>query len=453
MVETSEGVANKTANSNGLVQSGNGPLEEKIDEIRRLFGKAEGDPLRIVGVGAGAWGLVFPAMLQDAYEIFRHEISKDGFCLNMIETPLCPLKVVNKLQEAVWDADITIFEQCFILGRKRKLVIAFEFGLPSMETSQVFKEISRNWKERITVLVIISLAKGIEAELEPEPCIITPTQMINRARRKRKLVIAFEFGLPSMETSQVFEEISRNWKERTTVLVIIFLAKGIEAELEPRTTYNYSNSDDQSSNKSVEGTGLEEFFRGKESEEAKESSLTMALVDYASSSDDDEPRINEDKQLVKEIQGPEEKRCRFQYPSSVPQNNDSTHSRKSSESSLPKRTEKFSSQPESSGLKLPDASILLDSPALPSHLMAASEHSSRVAAAMAEGVSRKRDLNGSPASHLRSKVPKGTLPHSRNVPDTVGGNLLPPQLTGRSNVVTEDISKLFVRRHADTSSH
>ncbi|XP_022896586.1 uncharacterized protein LOC111410468 isoform X1 [Olea europaea var. sylvestris] len=125
----------------------------------------------------------------------------------------------------------------------------------------------------------------------------------------------------------------------------------------------------------------------------------------------------------------------------------------SSGMSLPKQTEKFSNQPESSGLKLPDASLLLDSPALPSHLMTASDHSSRVAAAMAEGASRKRDLNGSPASHLRGKVPKGTLPYSKNVPDTVGGNLLPPQLTGRSNVVTEDISKLFVRRHADTSSH
>ncbi|KAI5311172.1 hypothetical protein L3X38_000345 [Prunus dulcis] len=29
--------------------------------------------------------------------------------------------------------------------------------------------------------VIISLSKGVEAELEPEPRIITPTQIINRA--------------------------------------------------------------------------------------------------------------------------------------------------------------------------------------------------------------------------------------------------------------------------------
>ena len=72
---------------------------------------------------------------------------------------------MTNLQEAVWDADIVVN------------------GLPSTETRQVFEEISRYWKERITAPVIISLAKGIEAELEPEPRIITPTQMINRASK------------------------------------------------------------------------------------------------------------------------------------------------------------------------------------------------------------------------------------------------------------------------------
>ncbi|CAA6663589.1 unnamed protein product [Spirodela intermedia] len=81
----------------------------------------------------------------------------------MIDTPLCPMKVVTNLQEAVWDADIVVN------------------GLPSTETHVVFQEISRYWKERITVPIIISLAKGIETELEPTPRIITPTQMINRA--------------------------------------------------------------------------------------------------------------------------------------------------------------------------------------------------------------------------------------------------------------------------------
>lgn len=208
--------------SNGSIHNGN-VLEEKLDEFRRLLGKADGDPLRIVGVGAGAWGSVFAALLQDNYGQYREkvqiriwrrpgravdrataehlfevinsredvlrrlirrcaylkyvearlgdrtlyadEILKDGFCLNMIDTPLCPLKVVTNLQEAVWDADIVVN------------------GLPSTETREVFEEISNYWKERITVPIIISLAKGIEAALDPVPHIITPTQMIKRASK------------------------------------------------------------------------------------------------------------------------------------------------------------------------------------------------------------------------------------------------------------------------------
>lgn len=207
--------------SNGSIQNGNNHLEEKLDELRCLLGKSEGDLLRIVGVGAGAWGSVFAALLQDSYGHLREkvqiriwrrqgrkvekstaehlfdvinsredvlrrlirrcaylkyvearlgdrtlladEILRDGFCLNMIDTPLCPLKVVTNLQEAVWDADIVVN------------------GLPSTETFEVFKEISKYWKERITVPIIISLSKGIEAALNPVPHIITPTQMINRA--------------------------------------------------------------------------------------------------------------------------------------------------------------------------------------------------------------------------------------------------------------------------------
>lgn len=211
-------VENHNGYPNGSV---NGVLEEKLDELRRFLGKAEGDPLRIVGVGAGAWGSVFVALLQDSYGHFRDKVSiriwrrpgrqvdrataehlfevinsredvlrrlirrcsylkyvearlgdrtlnadeilKDGFCLNMIDTPICPLKVVTNLQEAVWDADIVVN------------------GLPSTETREVFEEIGRFWKERIAAPVIISLAKGIEAELEPVPRIVTPTQMIHQA--------------------------------------------------------------------------------------------------------------------------------------------------------------------------------------------------------------------------------------------------------------------------------
>lgn len=207
-------------------------MEERVDELRHHLGKSEGDVLRIVGVGAGAWGSVFAAMLQDSYGQFRDkvqiriwrrggrrvekataeqlfevinsredvlrrlirrcaylkyvearlgdrtlladEILKDGFCLNMIHTPLCPMKVVTNLQEAVWDADIVIN------------------ALPSTETRQVFEEISHYWKERITVPIIISLSKGIEAALQPLPHIITPTQMINRAS---KFFFSFFFSI------------------------------------------------------------------------------------------------------------------------------------------------------------------------------------------------------------------------------------------------------------------
>ncbi|KAL7158032.1 hypothetical protein ABFS83_02G115700 [Erythranthe nasuta] len=221
MKGSDELVSDGDLHTNGLTRSTNGSLEDKLDELRLLFGKTEGDPLRIVGVGAGAWGSVFAAMLQDSYGLFRDkiqiriwrrpgksvdrataehlfevinsredvlrrlirrcaylkyvegrlgdrvlyadEILKDGFCLNMVDTPICPLKVVTNLQEAVWDADIVIN------------------GLPSTETWVVFEEISKYLKERVIFPVIISLAKGIEAELEPEPRIVTPTQMINRA--------------------------------------------------------------------------------------------------------------------------------------------------------------------------------------------------------------------------------------------------------------------------------
>ncbi|KAH9609040.1 hypothetical protein KSS87_007654 [Heliosperma pusillum] len=195
-------------------------LINKLTTLRNLLQKPDPEPIRIVCIGAGAWGSVFTAMLQDTYGHLRHlinlriwrrerrpvdrataehlfdvinsrehvlrrllrrcaylkyvearlgdrtlfadEILKDGFCLNMIDTPICPLKVVTNLQEAVWDADIVIN------------------GLPSTETKAVFEEISLYWKERRSFPVIISLAKGIEAELEPVPRIITPTQLIHR---------------------------------------------------------------------------------------------------------------------------------------------------------------------------------------------------------------------------------------------------------------------------------
>jgi len=79
--------------------------------------------------------------------LYADEILRDGFCVNMIDIPLRPLKVVTNLQEAVWDANIVVN------------------ALPSIEILPVFQEIGRFWKERHTMLVIISLAKGVEAAL------------------------------------------------------------------------------------------------------------------------------------------------------------------------------------------------------------------------------------------------------------------------------------------------
>jgi glycerol-3-phosphate dehydrogenase (NAD+) len=244
----------KTMNHHGngwSAQNCNG-LEEKLDELRSLLGKTDGDPLRIVGVGAGAWGSVFAALLQDSYGRFREkvqiriwrrpgravdrvtaehlfevinsredvlrrlirrcaylkyvegrlgdrtlfadEILKDGFCLNMIDVPLCPLKVVTNLQEAVWDADIVVN------------------AVPSTETREVFEEISQYWKERITTPIIISLAKGIEAALEPVPHIITPTQMINRASK-----------CSSIRVSKHTEEVESEYLKRKKFLAFSFI--------------------------------------------------------------------------------------------------------------------------------------------------------------------------------------------------------------------------------------
>ncbi|KAK9169816.1 hypothetical protein Syun_001956 [Stephania yunnanensis] len=105
-----------------------------------------------------------------------------------------------------------------------------------------------------------------------------------------------------------------------------------------------------------------------------------------------------------------------------------------------------------STMKLPDASLLLNSPTLPSHQVSGNNHSSRVEAAI-EKNERKRELNASASSLPHGKLPKGNLPHLKNTSSSVVGLLVPPQLSGRSNVVTEDISKLFVKRAANQSSH
>ncbi|KAI5072456.1 hypothetical protein GOP47_0012562 [Adiantum capillus-veneris] len=90
-------------------------------------------------------------------------------------------------------------------------------------------------------------------------------------------------------------------------------------------------------------------------------------------------------------------------------------------------------------LKLPDATQLLAS-------FDSVKESLAVNVGGSSFTSTKRsDLNGS-VDGPRKKIPKGNLIPPRNLPDTAGGLLLPPQLRGRSNVATEDLDKLFTKR-------
>ncbi|XP_043690542.1 uncharacterized protein LOC122641394 isoform X1 [Telopea speciosissima] len=171
----------------------------------------------------------------------------------------------------------------------------------------------------------------------------------------------------------------------------------------------------------------------------------MSLVDYASSSEDDDAEVREEGEGEErggtEAEGLEERKEEEPLPSAVNSHNRRTispsHQQPASASHLPAPSIE----------NLPDASLLLSSPAFVSQQMSGTDHYSKVAAAMAESTSRKREVNGSASSHLQSKLPRRDSPHPRNVPDTASGLLVPPQLSGRSNVVTEDISKLFVKRH------
>ncbi|CAO2167678.1 unnamed protein product, partial [Urochloa humidicola] len=66
----------------------------------------------------------------------------------------------------------------------------------------------------------------------------------------------------------------------------------------------------------------------------------------------------------------------------------------------------------------------------------------------AENASRKRESNGSALHNSRSKLPR-TQPQPQGVRNAAGNSLIPPQLRGRSNVVTEDMSKLFVAKRKE----
>ncbi|MED6189767.1 hypothetical protein PIB30_099155, partial [Stylosanthes scabra] len=150
----------------------------------------------------------------------------------------------------------------------------------------------------------------------------------------------------------------------------------------------------------------------------------MSLVDYASSSDDDVPEPTEQER--QEEQKPHLPHNKDSPALPPPQRNPNK-----SESTSDQKPEKLSHSSSPLVEKLPDASLLLNLPATSSNLMNSSDHSSRVAAALAENASRKRDSNGMASSAVRSKVPRGNLVHTRSVPDTSSGMLIPPQISGR----------------------
>ncbi|XP_018445467.1 uncharacterized protein LOC108817309 isoform X2 [Raphanus sativus] len=156
----------------------------------------------------------------------------------------------------------------------------------------------------------------------------------------------------------------------------------------------------------------------------------MSLVDYDDSSDDDVlPAAAEHMEALP--QQPQQK----QKPSPAPPNTRCIKEKGKSEE-LP---------------QLPDALLLLESPRLSQ--VNGGDHASLFAAAMAESALRKRVFNGKSSSlPRRSKLARGNLPHSKNSPDTLGNVLVPPQLNGRSNVATEDMSRLFVKKRQDSTS-
>ncbi|XP_062208038.1 vegetative cell wall protein gp1-like [Phragmites australis] len=93
-------------------------------------------------------------------------------------------------------------------------------------------------------------------------------------------------------------------------------------------------------------------------------------------------------------------------------------------------------------LDLPDVADLFAPPSLQSLQPRASDHSSR------DDASRKRESNGSAFHDSRSKFPR-MQSQPRGARSAAGNTLVPPQLRGRSNVVTEDMSKLFVAKHKE----
>ncbi|CAN6443530.1 unnamed protein product [Victoria cruziana] len=164
----------------------------------------------------------------------------------------------------------------------------------------------------------------------------------------------------------------------------------------------------------------------------------MSLVDYASSSDDEESEKEEEERGGGEDKGRTGPRP---YPSLL-----SSHSNQTPVAPSRQQQEQARNSSQQTIQRLPDVSQLLDSPSFTPDQLNGGDHYSRVAAAMAARELKKRESNGSLPSLPQRKIARGNMPPQRIQPDTLGGRLLPPQISGRSNVVTEDIDKLFVKR-------
>ncbi|KDO83261.1 hypothetical protein CISIN_1g026883mg [Citrus sinensis] len=149
----------------------------------------------------------------------------------------------------------------------------------------------------------------------------------------------------------------------------------------------------------------------------------MSLVDYASSSDDDVSEAEEQEQKDEQSLNPNDQPQISTYqPSPPPRKSGSSTSNQRPETAAPPSLRPPAFE------KLPDACVLLNSASKP--VVSGTDHASRVAAAMAENATRKRDSNDVSSTLRRNKLPRGSLPNSKNVLDTAGGLLVPPQLNG-----------------------
>ncbi|KAG0496963.1 hypothetical protein HPP92_001654 [Vanilla planifolia] len=179
----------------------------------------------------------------------------------------------------------------------------------------------------------------------------------------------------------------------------------------------------------------------------------MSLVDYASSSEDEEVDEAQRVECNKEEKDETEENIQMNestatVASTAPPPVDPT--RPSSFQSI-KQIDGAMSSFVTPIRSLPNASVLLTSPSFSSEKFTDNYYSARLPTSL-KSTFQKRASNGSTFTHTPSKHPRCNLPHSRSIPDTGGGALIPPQLRGRSNVVTEDINKLFVKRQQRESS-